>query len=166
MDENANEKKAEDLEKKLEDCKKTSQEYLAGWQRARADFLNYKKEETERISGLMLYIMEEFILKILPVIDNLEIAEKNLPEDIKVNEHVKGLLQAKKQLKDFLKSQGVEEIEVLGRKFDPNWQEAVGEITGEMDAKGKESGQIAEEVQKGYKINGRLLRPAKVRIAK
>ena len=152
----------EELKKKLEDCQKKSEEYLAGWQRSRADFLNYKKEEMERISELFKYGAEELILKILPILDNLEIAEKKLPEDLKNNENVKGFLQIKSQFQDFLKLQGVEEIKSAGEKFNANWHEVVEEA----EAKDKEAGIIIEEVQKGYKINGRLLRPAKVKVTK
>lgn len=154
MDENI------DFKKKLEECEKQKEEYLTGWQRARADFLNYKKEEMERISELLKYGAEEIILKILPILDNFDAAEKNLSN--KDNKDIKGLLQIQTQLQDFLKNQGVEEVKSMGAKFDPNWHEVVGEA----EEKGKEPGVIIEEIQKGYKINGRLLRPAKVKINK
>lgn len=150
----------EALKKKLEECLKQKDEYLAGWQRARADFLNYKKEEMERISALLAYSGEELILKILPILDNFELVEKKMPEDLKKDESVKGILQIKNQILDFLKNQGVEEIKTVGEKFDPNLHEAV------ETQDGQESGIILEEVQKGYMINGRLLRAAKVKVAK
>src|SRR4030066_1330829 len=152
------EKQDENLKKKLEECLKQKDEYLAGWQRARADFLNYKKEEMERISALVSYAGEELILKILPILDNFELIEKKLTEDLKKDESVKGILQIKNQILDFLKNQGIEEIKSIGEKFDPNLHEAV-------EAKdGQQSGVITEEVQKGYMINGRLLRAAKGKI--
>ncbi len=156
----------------LEECQKKAEEYLAGWQRSRADLLNYKKEEMERIGQLLGYAIEELILKFLPILDNFEIAEKKLPEDLKKDENVKGLLLIKNQILDFLKSQGVEEIESVGEKFDANLHEAVEEaepaqISSKIEAGREiESGVIIEEIQKGYKINGRLLRPAKVKIVK
>ena len=152
----------EDLKKKLEECEKLKDEYLTGWQRARADLLNYKKEELERLGELLKYVAEPLILKILPILDNFEIAEKKLPENLKKDENVKGVLQIKNQILDFLKNQGVEEIKSIGEKFDPNFHEIVEEV----EAKDKESGIIIEETQKGYKIHGRLLRPAKVKISK
>ena len=155
----------EDLKKQLEELKKQKEEYLAGWQRERADFLNYKKEEMKRIKSFLAYIGEEFILKIMPIMDNFEIAEKKLPEDLKNDENIKGVLQIKNQILDFLKSQGVEEIKSMGEKFDPNLHEVIEEVEPASSA-GKEPGIIVEEIQKGYKINGRLLRPAKVRITK
>jgi len=160
----------EDLKKQLEGCQKQKEEYLQGWQRARADFLNYKKEEIERIEDLLKYTGEEYVLRILPVLDNFEVVEKKMPEDLKNNENVKGLLLIKTQLQDFLKNQGVEEIKTTGEKFDLNLHEVVGEVEmGEEDKSSSStfpSGQVTEEIQKGYKINGRLLRPAKVKIIK
>ena len=152
----------EDLKKKLEECQKLKEEYLAGWQRARAELLNYKKEEMERIGEIIKYADVGLISKILPILDNFEIAEKKLPENLKQDENIKGILQIKNQILDFLKNQGVEEIKSLGEKFNPNFQEIV-EI---VETKDKESGVVIEEIQKGYKIHGRLLRPAKVKVAK
>jgi molecular chaperone GrpE len=135
---------------------------MAGWQRARADFLNYKKEELERLGEMVKYAGENLILKILPILDNFEIAEKKLPENLKNDENVKGILQIKNQILNFLKEQGVEEIKSVGERFDPNFHEVVEEV----EAKDKEPGTIVEEIQKGYKINDRLLRPAKVKVSK
>ena len=156
------EQNIEELKKKLEECEKLKDEYLAGWQRERADFLNYKREELERIGEILKYADVGLVLNILPILDNFEIAEKKIPEDLKNDENVKGILQLKNQILDFLKNQGVEEIKSLGEKFDPNFMEVV-ETT---EAKDKESGIVVEEIQKGYKINGKVLRPAKVRVTK
>ncbi len=150
-----------DLKKKFEDCQKKRDEYLAGWQRARADFLNYKKEEMERIGEILKYANTELILKFLPILDNLYLIEKKLPEDLKKNDSIKGILQIKDQILDFLKKEGVEEIKI-GERFDPNFQEAVEVVEKE----GIESGVILEITQKGYTINGRLLRPARVKVVK
>jgi len=149
-------------EEKLEESEKKAAEYLAGWQRSRADLLNYKKEEMERIGEFLKYASEEFVLKVLPILDNFEIIEKKMPDNLKNDENIKGLLMIKNQLRDFLKSQGAEEVKSVGQNFDPN----LHEVVGETEAKDKEKGLIVEEVQKGYKINGRLLRPAKVKIIK
>jgi len=176
-------KEKKEAELNIEELKKQRDEYLAGWQRSRADLLNYKKEEMERIDGILQYAQEEFILKILPVLDNFNLALKEIPEELKQNEHAKGLLQIKTQIEDFLKSQGVEEIKATGKKFNPNFHEAVEEVekvgsafapasakatAGEKATadKDEESGMIIEEVQKGYLINDKLLRPSKVRVTK
>ena len=153
---------AENPKKLLEDCQKQRDEYLAGWQRARADFLNYKKEEIERIQTLIEYANEDVVLRILPFLDNMELAEKHLPKDLKDNEYIKGVLQIKAQFAGFLKEQGVEPIETLDKKFDP----ALHEVMEEVEIKDKEPGIITEEVRKGYMIGQKLLRPTKVKIVK
>lgn len=158
-----------DIKKKLEECQRKRDEYLAGWQRARADFLNYKKEEIERIEEILKYANEELISKFLPILDNLYLVEKKLPENLKNNENVKGILRIKNQILDFLKKQGVEEIKIkTGDKFNPNFQEAaemVEPASAEATA-GKESGTIIEEVQKGYILHDKVIRPAKVKVVK
>ena len=135
---------------------------MKGWQRARADFLNYKKEEAERMKKILEYANEDLVLKILPILDNFEKAEEEASNEFKNNQYFKGILQIKNQLQDFLKNQGVREIESLGKKFDPNLHEAVEEV----EMKDKESNLVIEEVQKGYLLEDKLLRPAKVRISK
>ncbi|MCP6718540.1 MAG: nucleotide exchange factor GrpE [Patescibacteria group bacterium] len=149
-------------DKKLEDCEKQKKEYLAGWQRERADFINYKKDELKKIEELVKYASLGMVLKLLPILDNFDIAEKKISEKSKSNKNIKGLLQIKNQLQDFLKNSGIETIEVLGKKFDP----AYHEIVELVEEKGKESGIIIEEIQKGYTVRGKLLRPAKVKAVK
>jgi molecular chaperone GrpE len=152
--------KLEELKKELEECQKKRDDYLAGWQRARADFLNYKKEEIERIEELLKYAGVELILKMLPILDNFDLIEKKLADRLKKDENLKGILQIKIQILDFLKSEGVKEMKAVGEKFDPNFHEAVETVEG------KEPGKVLEETQKGYLLNGRVLRPAKVKVSK
>jgi molecular chaperone GrpE len=162
--EEANKKKLapKETEEKLKECQKVREEYLAGWQRSRADFLNYKKQEMERLKEILEYGFQELILKILPVLDNLEKAEAQVPLDFKDNEWVKGISQIRSQLQDFLRKEGVEEIKTIGKKFDPNFHEALEKIEKEN----KESGEVIEEIQKGYTLNNKVIRPAKVKITK
>lgn len=151
-----------DKKGKLEKCQKEKDEYLAGWQRARADFLNYKKEEIERLKKVMEYGSEELILKIFPILDSLEKAETQIPLDFKDNEWVEGISQVRIQLQDFLKKEGVEEIKTIGERFDPNFHEALEKV----EVKNKEVGKIVKEIQKGYTLNNKVIRPAKVKITK
>lgn len=151
-----------DLQKELEECQRQKQEYLAGWQRARADFINYKKEEMERIQELIGYAKEEFLLNILPILDSFDQAEKKIPEQKLQDEEIRGLLQIKNQLLNYLKRLGVEEMKIMGEKFDPN----LHEVTVEEEKAGIGPGTIIEEVQKGYMIGDRVLRAAKVKVAK
>jgi molecular chaperone GrpE len=153
---------SDELKKKLEECQKEKATFLAGWQRERADFLNYKKEEVERMGEIIKFASEELILKILPILDNFNLAEKKLPQNLKNDANIEGISQIKTQIEDFLKNQGVEEIKCLGEKFNPNFQEVVEEV----EVEGKESGIIIEETKKGYKLHDRVIRPAKVKVAK
>ena len=149
-----------EIKKKIEECEKQKNEYLAGWQRAKADFLNYKKDEIERLKKILEYTNEDLILEILPILDNFEKAEKEISKDKENNNYLNGFLQIKLQLKSILKNKGVEELLSIGQKFDPNIHDAVETING------KESGKIVEEIQKGYKLNGKVIKPAKVKVIK
>jgi len=150
------------LEKKLEDCEKQKKEYLAGWQRERADFLNFKKDEVQRLNEIAKYVSTGIVLKLLPILDNFNVAEKKLSSKAKQNKDIKGLLQIKEQVEGFFKNNGVEEIKSLTKEFDPS----LHEIVELVEKKGKKSGIVIEEVQKGYTINSKVLRPAKVKVVK
>ncbi len=165
-----NEDVIQELRQKLEECEKAKKEYLSGWQRERADFLNYKKEESKRVKELIEYANNDIILKFLSILDNFDIAEKHISQELQEREEIKGLLQIRLQIKDMLKGYGLEEIECMGKKFDPNFQEAVEEVDID-EAKKKiggevEPGVVVEEIQKGYAIHGKVLRPAKVKVVK
>jgi len=146
----------------LDECKSKCEEYLNGWKRAKADFINYKREEFERSQELVRYAKENFLENLLPMLDNLLLAQKQMPAEMQEDAHVKGLLMIKVRVGRFFKSQGVEAIDSLGKNFDPK----VHEVIRWSKLKAGESGIVVEEVEKGYTINGRLLRPAKVKVAK
>ena len=149
------------VQKDLDELKTKCEEYLNGWKRERADSLNYKKDEMERISQLVKYANEELILKIIPILDNFYLAEKHIPEN---NEFKDGFTQIKKQLYDFLSKEGIEAIKTIGEKFDPNTMEAVEEIV--VSPTYNNPGTVAKEVQRGYTMHGKVIRPAKVRVTK
>lgn len=150
----------------LETYKKKCEEYLNNWKRERADFLNYKKDEVERITVLGRYEKELIIESILPILDSIDLAQKQMPDEIKNNGWSKGFLQIQKQIKEFLKQQGIEEIETRnpstgsGLKFNPETMEIIEE------AEIGESGTVVEELQKGYKMGDMVIRPAKVKVTK
>ncbi len=166
------------------ELKKKADEYLNNWKRERADFLNYKKDEVERMVNLANYAKEHIILEVLPILDNIYLAEKQLPEHLKkparigyaedvvgggekgsqqAIEWTKGFLQIQKQLEDFLKKQGIEEIKTAGERFNPETMEAVEETSNTQHLTPNTS---VEELQKGYLLDGKVLRPAKVKVAK
>ncbi|OHA62639.1 MAG: nucleotide exchange factor GrpE [Candidatus Wildermuthbacteria bacterium RIFCSPHIGHO2_12_FULL_45_9] len=148
----------QEFQKRLEQCEKEKEEYLNGWKRVKADFLNYQKEQRERMEMTIEYVKEKMILDMLPILDNLERAEKQISPADRENQIWKGFSQIALQMREFFKGQGMEAMGTTGERFDPNLHEAVGEVEG------RESGTIVEEIEKGYKRNGRLVRPAKVKI--
>jgi hypothetical protein len=123
---------------KLEECKKKCEEYLNNWKRSTADFINYKKDEMARLAFLGQYAKEDIILKILPILDNITLAEKQLPEKLKKGEEgsqesiewTKGFLQIQNQIKDFLKKEGIEVKEL---------EESETEETTEVEAEASEA---------------------------
>src|SRR3989338_10174264 len=154
------------VQKDLDELKTKCEEYLNGWKRERADFLNYKKDEMERISQLVKYANEELILKIIPILDNFYLAEKHIPEN---NEFKDGFAQIKKQLYDLLSKEGIEAIKTIGEKFDPNTMEAIEEVNlvkSDLTKSDEEKDVVVEEVQHGYTMHGKVIRPAKVRVTK
>jgi molecular chaperone GrpE len=155
------EESLEMLKKKLAECEKIKNDYLAGWQRARADFINYKKEEQERFSVFFEIELGEIILKLLEIYDNFEKAKKSVPPDLKDNLYIKGFFQIQQSFWKLLEDFGVERIKTEGERFDPNWHEAV---ESSLNKEVKE-GFIVEELQPGYKLKGRLLKTAKVKVA-
>ena len=149
-------KKKENIEK----YKKERDEYLKGWKRARADFLNYKKEEDQRMARIAEYEREKIIKELIGVLDDIYLAEKEIPDKEKENNWIKGILGVKKQIDSFFEKMGVEKIDSVGKEFDPALHEAV-EMT-----QGEKPDVVVEEIQKGYKIGDKVLRPAKVKVTK
>ncbi len=130
--------------------------------RAHAEFENVRKRlEKEKIDFLR-YANERLLVDFLPILDNLEIAEKHIKEakDFKAVQEGVDMIQV--QIQKFLKDIGVEKIKTVGEKFDPHLHEAI-ETTESVD---KDDGIIVEELKPGYNFNGRLLRPASVKIVK
>ncbi|MCK4592696.1 nucleotide exchange factor GrpE [Candidatus Parcubacteria bacterium] len=150
-----------DLNKELEERKKQAEENLAGWQRAKADFVNYKKDQEKYLNEFRKYASEDMIVKLLPTIDSFQLAIDHLPKDLKNSDWAEGIICIKSQFDNFLKDVGVEEIKSVGEKFDPNLFESVGEEESDQ-----EEGIIISEIQKGYKIYEKVIRPAKVKVAK
>jgi molecular chaperone GrpE len=154
------EKTIEEIEKILEEVEQKKEEYFLGWQREKADFLNYKKQEFDRLKGTLCIAKESVFEEVIPVLDNFRLAEKAISEEDKNNKSVIGLLMIKKQLEGALKALGLEEIESVGKPFDPSLHEAVEQ------AEEEEPGMIIEEIEKGYYYNGKVLRPSKVKVGK
>jgi len=148
-----------DPKQEPENYKKQAEENLKGWQRAKADFVNYKKDQEKYLEEFRKYASEDLIVKLLPTIDNFELAVKHLPKDLENSDWAKGIVCIKSQFDNFLKEAGVEEIKSVGEKFDPNLFESVGEEESDQ-----EEGIIISEIQKGYRMFGRVVRVGKVKV--
>ena len=131
--------------------------------RLTADFENTKKRLEKRAEDAVRYANEKLLLEVLPLVDDLDRAITSLDRGRHDLSKVKeGLHIVQNTFHKVLEKNGVRMIEALGQVFDPNFHEAVGEkVTAEV-----EEGHVAEEVQRGYLLNGRLARPSRVKIAK
>lgn len=144
------------LKQALAEEKKQTEEYLANWQRAQADFINYKRRNEQERQDFNRFANANLILSLLPVLDDLERALSSTPP-AKPAKHswLEGIRLVDHKFRTILEAQGLTPIKALGEPFDPNFYEAI------RQDKGKE-GIVIEEFQKGYMLHDRLLRPAKV----
>ena len=138
--------KKKDQIKKLE---KEISDLTNKWKRALADYQNLEKRVLEEKEGFAKFATAGLLDKLLPILDGLEKCHKHLED--------KGLGLILSQLKKVLESEGVEEIKAKGKKFDPQLMDAVEMVEGKKN-------QVVEVVLKGYQLNGKVLRPAKVRV--
>ncbi|MEX0933773.1 MAG: nucleotide exchange factor GrpE [Candidatus Paceibacterota bacterium] len=151
---------ADKLKKRLTQCLKERQEYLDGWQRAQADFINYKKKEDERRAQGALYAKEDVLSQLLPVLDSFDMAFANKEAWEQVDATWRtGVEHIHAHLLKVLEENGMAQDDPQGEKFDPRKHESV-EVR-ETD-KAQQEGIILEVIQKGYFLNETLLRPARV----
>lgn len=150
------------LKEQLEQAQAEAEKNLAGWQRAQADYANLKRDSEKRGAELFALANAAFMAEILPVYNHFKLALKHLPKEQADQDWVIGIEQIAKQFQEFLKKYQVEEVATVGKKFDPAIHEAVAHETKD----GFESDVIFEEVQPGYLVDGKLLNPAKVKVAK
>jgi len=146
----------ESLEQALAEEKKRAEDYLANWQRAQADFINYKRCTEQERQDLNRFANANLILSLLPILDDLERALSSMPP-ARTAKHswLDGVRLVERKFKSSLEAQGLTPIKAVGEPFDPNFHEAL------RQDKGKE-GIVVEEFQKGYMLGDRVLRPAKV----
>ena len=146
--------KLKKTKEELRICQKEKEEYLAGWQRAKADFINYKKDEEKNREEFAKFAAKNLIYDILQITDSVDIAIKHGGGE--------GIKEIKNQFLEILRRYGVEEIVIKkGNKFDPAEHES---ITEEAVEKEDLDGAVVEELQKGYKLFNRVLRPSKVKV--
>lgn len=149
---------AETEEKDGKESKEPEEDESSRYMRLMADFQNYKKRVEKEKSDIYSYANEKLVIELLNVLDNFERALEHEGEDKSFHE---GMQMIFKQLLDVLEKSGLKEIEALGEEFDPNFHNAVmNEDTEEY-----ESGKVSGVMQKGYTLNGKVIRPSMVRVA-
>ncbi len=146
----------------LEALKQEAQTNLEGWQRARADFTNYKKRMERELSDSREKTALDTLVKMLPIVDDFERAVQNMPADLSQHPWVSGTALILKKFEKLLDEYQVTTIDPVGQPFDPHQHEAVG-MDDPVD--GIASGHITVTLQKGYICGERVLRPALVRVA-
>jgi molecular chaperone GrpE len=146
---------AADLAEALAAEKEKSGEYLASWQRAQADFVNYKRRTEQERQDFCAFANADLVRALLPVLDDLDRALEHVPEKHAKSDWVEGVRAVARKFRNSLEAQGVKPIMALGLPFDPNLHEAVRQDTGP-------EGVVIGEYQKGYTLNNKLLRCARV----
>jgi molecular chaperone GrpE len=150
------------LHQQVKDLIKEKTEIFEKLQRVAADYENFQKRVPRQIEDTIAYKKEKIIKTLLPTLDNFEHTIQNAHSAENLNIFVEGIRITYDQLLDTLKALGVEQINALGQKFDPAMHEA---IMQKADA-GQENDTVLEEFQKGYKLDGRVIRPSRVIINK
>lgn len=159
-------KKIEELQQKIEELEKEKDSYLKGWQQERADALNYKQKENERISNTVKFANQALLKDLIGVADNFDFAVANLESLEEADGEkaknwevmLKGIYMVKSNLEKLLTDYGLTKITALGEHFNPAIHEAVkytNDPTQPVDI-------VTEELQSGYSLEGRTIRPAKV----
>lgn len=151
------------LREKLKKCEADKQEYLAGWQRAKADNINARREEEEAREEFKKYAHTGVVNEFLAVADGFDRAFSD-PTWEKVDKNWQdGIKYLYNHFASILKDYGVEQIEARGKPFNPAEHEAIEYIETE---KKEDDGMVIDETRKGYKINQKILRPSQVKVGK
>ena len=143
------------LQKALTEEREKAEGYLANWQRAQADFINYKRRIEQEQAEISQFANASLMFSLLPILDDLERAFSSIPSHLARLTWADGIRLIERKLQASLEMQGLSPIKALGELFDPKFHEAA------MHGKGKE-GIVIEELQKGYKLHDRVIRPSMV----
>ena len=155
------EEKLELLKAALEASEEKAAEYLDGWQRAKAEFTNFRKRQERERELSRFETVGRVAKRYLPIVDDLERALSDRPAEGDGAAWSEGIELIYRKLLTILEAEGVTTIEAEGEMFDPNLHEAVMQTESDEH----ESGQVIEVLQTGYKMGDRVLRPTIVRIA-
>lgn len=149
------------MEAKASEYEAKAAEYLDGWQRARAEFANARKRLERQRAEAYSNAAVDYAKKLLPILDDFDRAIENAPPEISENDWFDGITLVQRKLNGILDDLNVQRIEAIGQPFDPNFHEALALI----EADGVESGVVMEELQIGYRIGDRVIRPALVNVS-
>jgi molecular chaperone GrpE len=149
------------LQESLAQGEAKAAEYLDGWQRARAEFVNYKKRVERDRQQIYQEASARVIKRYLEILDDLERALNDRPQEGQGAAWAEGIQLIYQKIGSFLDAEGVKPIQTQGELFDPNLHEAIAQT----ESDDHESGEIIEVMQRGYLIGDRVLRPAIVRVA-
>lgn len=138
-----------------------AQEYLTGWQRARAELKNYRQRVGEDSQQAHTRAKHQMIASLIPVADNFRAIGQHVPEELKNHPWTTGVLHVARQLDQVLTELELESFGEIGDVFDPTHHEAIAQVASAEHG----SGQIAEVIQPGYKLGGHVVRPARVKVA-
>ncbi|MFC2056629.1 nucleotide exchange factor GrpE [Chloroflexota bacterium] len=147
----------EELKQALDEEKEKAESYLANWQRAQADLINYKRRSEQEKEELSKFANSVLMLSLLSVLDDMERAFTSIPPKLAKLSWVDGVELIERKLRTSLEVQGLSPIEAIGEPFDPHLHEAVRQDKGE-------EGIVIEEMQKGYKLHDRVIRPSRVAV--
>lgn len=160
IDEDSANARIKALKKELKEYKKQTAEYLSGWQRAKADFVNSRREEEKNREIFAKFANERLLEEVIRIADSLELAS-NADEDNQTASLKKGIDQTYHQLLQIMRGYGVVFIEAVGLPFNPEEHESIAEE--EVDDLEKDQ-MVLAEIQRGYKMHDKVLRPTKVKI--
>jgi molecular chaperone GrpE len=150
------------LREQLDALQKEKDDLFQKLQRLSADYVNYQKRAPRQIADSIVYEKEAIIKSLLPALDNFDQAIANAEKGMTLDAMHKGVQIVYSHLLDILKTHGVEVIDSAGMMFDPSMHQAISQ----QNDPAKEDGLVVEEFQKGYKLSGRVIRPAKVVVNK
>ena len=152
----------EQLRGELQATSAKADEYLAGLQRERAEFSNYRRRTSEEREAMLGLAGEDLIRKVLALADDFDLAIDNRPAELAGSSWVEGVTAIDRKLRALLDSEGVKAVEAEpGRPFDPREHEAIVNVPGT----GRAEGEIVDVIRRGYKLRDRVLRPALVAVA-
>ena len=150
------------LQADLDEANSKAEEYKNLLQRVQADFVNYRRRVEQEKQEFSQYAKGDLLLKLLPVLDDFELALGSIPPEEKERDWVQGILLIERKLGATLESEGLSKIEAEGQTFDPREHEALLY----QDSTNQEEGRVSAVLRQGYKLNGRVLRPAQVAVSR